>query len=58
MTTIVDIDAEDMRNFYKPTIYSKLNIAPGIYGISALEYGNVEAIIKNYDVKPNKNEYE
>lgn len=47
---IVDIDAEDMRNFYKPTIYSKLNIAPGIYGISALEYGNVEAIIKNYDV--------
>lgn len=50
IANIVDIDAEDIRNFYKPSIYTKLGIPAGIYGITALNYGSVENIVKNYNV--------
>ena len=47
---IVDIDAEDMKNMYHPTNYTKLNIPAGIYGISALSIGDLKEINNKFDV--------
>lgn len=47
---IVDIDAEDMKNFYKPNVYTKVKAPAGIYGISGLPIGDITEIVEKHDV--------
>lgn len=47
---LVDIDAKDMQYFYKPKVYSKLNIPAGLYGICALPFGDIAQINEKYEI--------
>ena len=48
---VLDIDSQDMKNFYNASIYSYLATPPGVYGVSTIPINaNAEKVLEDYDV--------